>query len=61
MNAAPLPVHLVAAAALALRHAADKDAEEDGAAYDVILLTDNVKEFAEKEMLALGVRVLRPG
>lgn len=51
----------VAAAALALRHAADKDAEEDGAAYDVILLTDNVKDFAEKEMPALGVRVLRPG
>ena len=53
----------VAAAALALRHAADKDAadDEEGLEYDVVLLTDNVKDFAKKQMKRLGVRVLRPG
>lgn len=53
----------VAAAALALRHAADKDTEDDeeGLEYDVILLTENVKDFAKKQMKRLGVRVLRPG
>jgi hypothetical protein len=53
----------VAAAALALRHAADKDTEDDeeGLEYDVILLTENVKDFAKKQMKRLGVRVMRPG
>jgi hypothetical protein len=51
----------VAAAALAVRHAADKDTEDEDEAYDVILLTDNVKDLAKKQMKALGVRVLRPG
>lgn len=51
----------VAAAALAVRHAADKDTEDEDQAYDVILLTDNVKDLAKKQMKALGVRVLRPG
>lgn len=38
----------VAAAALALRQAADADTEADdpGQAYDVILVTDNVKDLA---------------
>ena len=51
----------VAAAALALRHLADKDTEDDETTYDVILLTDNVKDFAKTQMKQLGVRVLRPG
>lgn len=53
----------VAAAALALRHAADKDAEidEPGQRYDVILATENIKDFARKPMAGFGVRVLRVG
>lgn len=53
----------VAAAALALRHAVDKDIEADqaGQTYDVILVTDNVKDLARKEMARLGVRVMRSG
>jgi hypothetical protein len=52
----------VAAAALALRQAVDRDTEEDeGRDYDVILLTDNVKDFAVTQMKRLGVRVMRPG
>ena len=52
----------VAAATLALRHAADKDQEdEDEPACDVILVTDNVKDLAKKEMAKLGVRVMRAG
>ncbi|WP_431048819.1 hypothetical protein [Roseateles sp. L2-2] len=52
----------VAAAALALRHAADRDTEGDESpVYDVILLTDNIKDFAVTQMKRLGVRVLRPG
>lgn len=52
----------VAAAALTLRHAATRDCEDDeGQGYDVVLLTDNVKDFAKTQMRHLGVRVLRPG
>jgi hypothetical protein len=53
----------VAAAALALRHAVDRDAADDepGRAYDVIILTENVKHMARKQMGQVGVRVLRPG
>lgn len=52
----------VAAAALALRHAADKDREDEAdQPYDVILVTDNVKDFAKKQMAKLGVRVVRSG
>ena len=52
----------VAAAALALRHAADRDTEdEEHRGYDVVLLTENVKDFARAQMKRLGVRVLRPG
>lgn len=51
----------VAAAALAIRHSADKDTEDENEVYDVILLTDNVKDFAKKQTKALGVRALRPG
>lgn len=53
----------VAAAALALRHAADQDTadDEEGVEYDVVLLTENVKDFAKKQMKRLGVRVLLPG
>ena len=41
----------VAAAAIALRHAADKDREDEAdQSYDVILVTDNVKDFAKKQM-----------
>ncbi len=52
----------VAAAALALRHAADQDAEEAPATdYQVILLTENIKDFAPSHMRRLGVQVLQPG
>jgi hypothetical protein len=53
----------VAAAAIALRHAIDEDIEDDepGQTYDVIIVTDNVKDLAKKQMAELGVRVLRPG
>ncbi|MHA6883317.1 PIN domain-containing protein [Ralstonia pseudosolanacearum] len=53
----------VAAAALALRHAADKDAEEDeaGRTYRVILVSENIKDMAEKHMAMLGVRVMCTG
>lgn len=53
----------VAAAALALRHAADKDmeADEPGTTYDVILVTDNVQDLAKTPMKALGVRVMQAG
>ena len=45
-----------------LRHAANKDAkEESGQAYDVILVTENVKDLAAKQMAKLGVRVMRVG
>ncbi|MEZ0190658.1 hypothetical protein AB9X41_15630 [Ralstonia solanacearum] len=53
----------VAAAALALRHAVDKDAEEDepGQTYSVILVSENVQDMAKKPMARLGVRVMRVG
>jgi hypothetical protein len=53
----------VAAAALALRHAVndDVDVDELGQTYDVILITDNIKDFAQKQMAKLGVRVMRSG
>ncbi len=53
----------VAAAALALRHAVGEDSQDDelGQTYDVILVTDNVKDFAKKQMSELGVRVMRSG
>lgn len=53
----------VAAAALALRHAVDQDAQDDepGQTYDVILVTDNIKDLAKKQMAKLGVRVMRSG
>lgn len=53
----------VAAAAIALRHAVDTDAAEDppGTCYDVLLITDNVKDLAKKQMSKLGVRVMRAG
>ena len=53
----------VAAAALALRHAAQQIAEEGQSedVVDVILLTENVKDMAEKPMGKLGVRVMRIG
>jgi hypothetical protein len=52
----------VAAAALALRHAADNDSEDEpNQAYDVILVTDNVKDFATKALAKLGVRVVQSG
>ncbi|WPB55458.1 hypothetical protein [Xylophilus sp. GOD-11R] len=47
----------VAAAALTLRRSAD----EDGDAFDVLLVTDNVKDFAPGRMGALGVRVMTSG
>ncbi len=53
----------VAAAAVALRHAVDKDTEEDepGQAYRVILVSENIKDMAKKPMAKLGVRVMRVG
>ena len=53
----------VAAAALALRHAVDGDIEADapGQSYSVLLVTDNVRDMARKQMAALGVRVMRSG
>lgn len=53
----------VAAAALALRHAANEDAEDDAprTQYDVCLITDNVVDLAKRQMAVLGVRVLRSG
>lgn len=53
----------VAAAALALRHAADKDTEADepGQEYEVILVTDNVQDLARGPMKTLGVRVMQAG
>ncbi|NDZ16934.1 hypothetical protein C7T35_27530 [Variovorax sp. WS11] len=53
----------VAAAAIALRHAVDEDIENDepGQTYEVILVTDNVKDFARKQMAKLGIRVIRSG
>lgn len=53
----------VAAAALALRHAVDRDSADDESSrtYDVILVTENVRHMAQKQMGKLGVRVLRPG
>ncbi len=53
----------VAAAALALRRSADSD-DEDGVKgddYDVILVSENDKHLAKKDMKELGVRVLRAG
>jgi predicted Zn-dependent protease len=47
----------VAAAALAIRQSADEETD----AYDVILVTDNVKDFAPKQMGSLGVRVMTSG
>lgn len=49
----------VAAAALALRHVADRESDlgqERGE--EVLLITDNIKDFASRQMKALGVRVL---
>jgi hypothetical protein len=66
-DAVPAKVHPkdrhVAAAALALRHAADKDTEADepGQRYDVVLLTDNIRDFDKRLMGRAGVRVLGPG
>ncbi|QUP56891.1 PIN domain-containing protein (plasmid) [Ralstonia syzygii] len=53
----------IAAAALALRHAVDKDAEEDepGQTYHIILVSENIKDMAKKPMAKLGVRVMRVG
>jgi hypothetical protein len=53
----------VAAAALALRHAVCADAEDDepGQTYDVILVTDNIKDMAKNQLAKLGVRVMRSG
>jgi hypothetical protein len=53
----------VAAAALALRAAAERDKEEDapGQRYDVILVTDNTADLAVEQMASLGVRVLSAG
>ena len=52
----------VAAAALALRHSAAEE-EEDGVGddYDILLVTDNVKDMAKRPMAALGVKVMRAG
>lgn len=51
----------VAAAALALGHAADNDGEADeaGARDDVILAAENVQALAKRLPKALGVRVVR--
>lgn len=45
------------------RHAVHEDAQDDepGQTYDVILLTDNIKDLAKKQMAKLGVRVMRSG
>ena len=53
----------VAAPAIALRQAVDEDIEDDepGQTYDFILVTDNVKDLAKKQMAGLGIRVIRPG
>ena len=53
----------VAAAALALRHAANQAAQEDASVRicDVILVTDNVRDLAEKGMAKAGVRVMSSG
>ena len=39
----------------------DTDADEAGQAYDVVLLTDNVRDFDRRLMDRAGVRVVRPG
>ncbi|MBI3155424.1 MAG: PIN domain-containing protein [Burkholderiales bacterium] len=49
----------VAAAALTLRHYVDE--ERDPAAYQVFLVTDNVRHFARGEMGKLGVEVMKAG
>jgi hypothetical protein len=53
----------VAAAAIALRHAVGEGIEDDepGQTYDVILVTDNVKDLARTQMARLGIRVIRSG
>jgi hypothetical protein len=55
----------VAAAALALRHAVGRIADEDehrpGNACDVILVSENTRDMATRQMAKLGVRVLRAG
>lgn len=55
----------VAAAALALRHAIDQDESSVGERIEqverVLLITENIKDFAVRPMKALGVRVVRPG
>lgn len=47
----------VAAAALSLRH----NVGEDDAPFDVLLVTDNTKDFASEMMATLGVRVITSG
>lgn len=47
----------VAAAALALRHSAE-DGDEP---FDVLIVTDNIKDLAPREMAELGVRVMTSG
>ncbi|MCO5119160.1 MAG: PIN domain-containing protein [Burkholderiaceae bacterium] len=53
----------VAAAALALRHAMDEDTEDDDKTrgFDIVLLTENIRDMAPQPMGKLGVRVLRVG
>ena len=53
----------VAAAALALRHAAEMDVEEDepDQTYGVILVSENIKDMAKKPMASRGVQVMRVG
>ena len=45
------------------RHAVDEDVDDDepGQTYDVILVTDNIRDLAQKQMAKLGVRVMRSG
>jgi hypothetical protein len=49
----------VAAAALNLRRFVDE--ESDASAYEVFLVTDNIRHFAKGEMSQLGVKVIRAG
>lgn len=52
----------VAAAAIALRHAIDRDEPSVAERVErVLLITDNIKDFAVRQMKTLGVRVVRPG
>lgn len=51
----------VAAAALALRQAVESDADEEASSDEVLLVTENVKDFAKRAMKRIGVHVLPPG